>query len=202
MARLNKKVLVLVDESGTPGDPDFMLGAVAIAAKDVAVAGSILAGLRPSNAGEMHAVDMEGRNARTVLRGLCAGMGERGIVLVNKASAHHIGAPSDAYAAAVVEITKVAIQRYSTLMRIPRIGNVELLLDRTNINTARACQTVLARAQREDGRFKAVSHIASVDSCAVPFLQVADLTAYARRWSSSGEIGVAQLRAECGIELL
>ena len=134
-----------------------------------------------------------------VLRGLRAGLGERGLVMINKASAHHAGEPSDLYAAAVVEIAKVAIQRYSKLRNIPRIGNVELLMDRTGINIATACQTALARAQRDDGRFRAVSHIAAVDSCAVPFLQVADLTAYARRWSSNGEINAARLPTFCDV---
>ncbi|WP_299657060.1 hypothetical protein [uncultured Jannaschia sp.] len=191
-----------MDESGTPGDPDFMLGTVAIAARDVAVAGSVLARLRPGNAGEIHAVDMAGRDARVILERLQADLNARGVIFLNKASAHHQGAASEVYAAAVIEVTKVAIQRYAALKRIPKIGNVELLLDRTGINTSMDCQAALTRAQRDDGRFKAVSHIAMVDSCAVPFLQIADLNAYARRWISSGEITAKQLRDECGVELL
>lgn len=202
MARLNKKVLVLVDESGTPGAPDFMLGAVAVAARDVAVAGSVLAGLRPGNAGEMHAVNMEGQAARVVLRGLKSALNQRSMVLVNKASAHHHGERSEVYAAAAIEITKVAIKRYAALNKISKIGNVELILDRTEINTDATCQKALADAQRADGLFKAIAHVTSVDSCAVPFLQVADLTAYARRWVDSGEITAKRLTDECGIELL
>ena len=202
MARLNKKVLVLVDESGTPGASDFMLGAVAIAARDVAVAGSALAGLRPSNAGEMHAVDMEGHVARAVLKELRPGLGQRSMVLINKASAHHLGARPEVYAAAAIEITKVAIRRYAALEQIRQIGNVELILDRTEINTVAACQEALLRAQEEDGLFKAVAHVATVDSCAAPFLQVADLTAYLRRWVNGQEITAKRLRDECGIELL
>jgi len=202
VARLNKKVLVLVDESGTPGAPDFMLGAIAVAARDVAVAGSALAGLRPGNAGEMHAVDMDGQAARAVLGGLKPVLGQRSMVLINKASAHHHGERPEVYAAAVIEITKVAIKRYAARERIAKIGNVELILDRTEVNTHAACQKALADAQESDGLFKAVAHVASVDSCAVPFLQVADLTAYARRWVDNGEITAKQLTDACGIELL
>lgn len=202
MARLNKKVLVLVDESGTPGEPDFMLGAVAIAARDVAVAGSALAELRPGNAGEMHAVDMEGHVARTVLKKLRPVLDQRSMVLVNKASAHHRGARPEVYAAAAIEITKVAVRRYAALEQIRQIGNVELILDRTETNTVAICQEALSRAQEEDGLFKAVAHIAAVDSCAVPFLQVADLTAYSRRWVNGQEITAKRLQDECGIELL
>jgi len=168
----------------------------------VAVAGSVLAGLRPGNAGEIHAVDMAGRDARVILERLRTELETRGVIFVNKASAHHQGTAPEVYAAAVIEVTKVAIQRYAALKRISKIGNVELLLDRTGINTSTNCQDILARAQREDGRFKAVSHIATVDSCAVPFLQIADLAAYARRWTGTGEITAKQLSDECGVELL
>ncbi len=202
MAKLNKKVLVFVDESGAPGDTDFMLGAVAIAAKDVAFASSVLAGLRLGNASEIHAVDMTGRHARAILERLRIGMEKRGAIFVNRASAHHQGSAPEAYAAAVIEVTKIAIHRYAVLKRIQKIGNVELLLDRTGINGSTDCQAALERAQQEEGRFKAVSHIATVDSCAVPFLQVADLTAYARRWVSGGQITARQLSDQCGVELL
>lgn len=202
MARLNKKVLVLIDESGTPGAPDFMLGAVAMAARDLAVAANTLAGLRPGNAGEMHAVDMEGHAARAILRDLRLAMDQRSMVLINKASAHHHGRRPEVYAAAVIEITKVAIRRYAACEHISQIGNVELILDRTEINTNATCQQAFARAQKTDGRFKAVAHVASIDSCAVPFLQVADLTAYARRWVDNEEITAKRLTAEYGIELL
>ena len=179
-----------------------MLGAVAMAARDLAVAASSLAKLRPGNAGEMHAVDMEGHAARAVLRELRLALDQRCMVLINKASAHHHGGRPEVYAAAVIEITKVAIKRYAARERIPKIGNVELILDRTEINTDAICQKAFAGAQKADGLFKAVAHVASIDSCAVPFLQVADLTAYARRWVDSGEITAKRLTDECGIELL
>lgn len=202
MAGLNKRVLVFVDESGTAGEPDFTLGAVAVAARHAPVAESLLANLREKNAGELHANGMDGASARRLLQQLHEATQDRGLILVNKASAHHQGTAPQVYAAAVVEVVKVAIRRYGKHHRIPKIGNVELILDRNDTNKSDECRRCLAGAQRDDRLFQAVEHIASVDSAAARFLQVADLVAYARRWRDSGEINARQLERECGIALL
>lgn len=202
MSRLNKKVLVLVDESGTAGEPDFMLGAVAVAADRVAELSRSMMMLRPTGAGEAHAVNMSGIGGRKLVRRIVGTSAGQGLVLVNKASAHHVGTRPEIYAAAVIEIVKVAIQRYARRHHISGIGNIELILDRNEINAKQVCLARLQKAKEVDGRFKAVQHIAAVDSAAVPFLQLADLVAYSRRWRDAEELDASQLRRECGIELL
>ena len=202
MTRLNKKVLCFVDESGTPGRADFMLGAVAVHARDVSVAESLLLAQRPVGAGEIHATDVEGIVARRLLQELKDATADRRMVLLNKRGAHHPGSQHEVYVAATVEIVKVAIKRFASLHRIREIGNVELILDRNGINSSIECQLAFEKARRDDGRFRAVAHIAAVDSGAARFLQVADLVAYARRWCDQGEIDARRLRDACGVELL
>ncbi|WP_288959690.1 DUF3800 domain-containing protein [uncultured Sulfitobacter sp.] len=202
MAGLNKRVLVFIDESGTAGESDFMLGAVTIAARHASVAESILSSFREHNAGELHANKMEGVVVRRLLRQFHVATKDRGLIFLNKASAHHHGTAAQIYAAAVIEIVKAAIRRYGKLNNIHPIGNVELILDRNDTNKSEECTRILATAQREDKLFKAVEHIACVDSTAARFLQVADLVAYSRRWQEREEINGKRLEQECGIKLL
>ncbi|MBB3996151.1 hypothetical protein GGR95_003824 [Sulfitobacter undariae] len=202
MAGLNKRVLIFIDESGTAGEPDFMLGSVTVAARHASVAESILSNFREKNAGELHANKMEGVVARRLLQQFHGATKDRGLIFLNKASAHHHGTAAQIYAAAVIEIVKVAIRRYAKQHRIPKIGNIELILDRNDTNKSEECVLCLAAAQRDDKLFQAVEHIACVDSTAARFLQVADLVAYSRRWQERGEINGKQLESECGIKLL
>ena len=200
--RLNKKILVLIDESGTPGDSDFMLGAVAIAARHAGKMGSAFVALRDGAGGEAHAADMTGMTCRGLLRDTGSAMADMPVVTLNVSASHHVGSREEIYARGVIETVKATILRYGRAASLQSIGNVELILDRNGINETDAFRARMAAAQRTEGRFRAVSHVAALDSAAAPLLQVVDLVAYARRWRDSGEIDARTLERQCGVELI
>ncbi|WP_371158373.1 DUF3800 domain-containing protein [Jannaschia sp. 2305UL9-9] len=200
--RLNKKILVFIDESGTAGDPDFMLGAVVVASRHAGMVGSAFIGLRNGSGGEAHAAEMKGETCRRLLRETRGALSDVPVVTLNVSASHHTGGRDEIYARGIVEAVKVATLRYGRITGLQSVGNVELILDRNGINETDAFRARMVSAQKTEGRFRGVSHIAALDSAAAPLLQMADLVAYARRWRDAGEIDARRLDLECGVSLL
>ncbi len=200
--RLNKKILVCVDESGTPGDVDFMLGVVAVASRHAGLIGNTFIDLRGGLGGEAHAADLSTEAGRSLLRSTKAALAEYPFVTLNVSASHHEGNREEVYAKGVVEAVKVAILRYGRAAGLQSVGNVELILDRNGMNETGTFRGRMSDAQQSDGRFRGVSHVAALDSAAVPLLQIADLVAYARRWRDAGAVNAQLLEQECGVALL
>ena len=202
MAALNKKILCFVDETGGVGDPDFALGCLMIWSHECGRADKTFSDLLPSSANEIHASQQNPRYLQGLLARFARAEAAKGVLMINRLGAGHPGTPPEVYGRAVVDVVKTGIGRFGKLHRIGRPGNVEVILDASEVNNHPACRSLMEEARRSDGRFQAVRSIASLDSAASRMLQVADVVAHARRWTSSGAENAGGLKKSYGIVLL
>lgn len=183
MSRLNKKVICFADEFGTAGEPDFGFGLVFIWSYDCAYADRVFTDLLPSNANEVHA----SKWSMITLQKLMFDYHQKTAgkpLLLNKIGEKHSGERPEIYAKTLIETVKVGLRKFSHMHHLPKIGNVDLIIDASGHGTHASCKAILQNAQEQDGRFKAVRAISTVDSTACRMLQVADVVAYSRKWLS------------------
>lgn len=181
MARLNKKILCFMDEYGTAGGAGFSLGCVLVWSRDCGGADKAFSDLLPPSAHEIHA----SRASKGYIQDLLAGFAQTppaaGMIMLNKKGDAHVGERSEIYAKAVIETAKTGIKMFSKQNNLKqRIGNVELIIDLNSQNTNGVFHQHLTDAQSHDGIFKAVRHVAQIDSGASRILQLADVVAHSR----------------------
>ena len=112
-------------------------------------------------------------------------------------------APPRLYAQAVIETVKIGIKRFRTeVAHLPRIGNIEVLVDANHHNTHADFEDEIARARSAGGVFRGVNRVAPIDSAASRLLQLADIVAHARTWHASGELTAEVIRQRFGIHIL
>ena len=204
MAGLNKRILCFVDECGTAGENGFALGCVMAWARDCGRADKSMSDLLEPNANELHAADLDKRYLQSLLGRYAQTDGTQGILLMNRLGKVEVGPAPAIYAANLVETVKVAIGQFRGHHRLggQLIGNVELILDRNHHNTDPEFHRLIGDASRNDGRFKAVSHVSQIDSAASRLLQLADIVAYARTWIHNGQDNAQGLRENFNIRVL
>lgn len=199
---LNKKVLCFIDEYGTAGVNSFYLGAVLVLARDAGRVDKCFSDLLEPSANEIHAVSLDDGYLQSLLQRLW----ERGprdcMVLVNKKLTLSAGSPPVLYAQAVVDIVKTGLKLFKDdVLKRDTISNVDVITDVNQHNEHADFDAVIARAQRQDGRFKAVNRVVRLDSAASRLLQLADVVAHARKWIVDEELNAAGLRERFGIRM-
>lgn len=203
MAAQNKRILCFIDECGTAGEDGFALGCVMAWSRQSGRADKALSDLLEPNANELHATNL----SKAYLQSLLARYAQTDrpqMVLMNRLGTATEGTPSAIYATNVIETVKVAIGQFRKLNAIGGrgVGNVDLILDRNHHNCDPECQKIIATAQQNDGRFKAVNSVSQIDSAASRLLQLADVVAYARMWIHKGEDNAKGLHENYGIQVL
>jgi hypothetical protein len=199
---LNKKVLCFVDEYGTAGAGDLYLGAVLVLARHAGRIDRCFTGLLEANANEIHAAEMDDGYLQDLLRRFWgAAPGDR-IVLINQKIAARAGAGPVLYAQAIVETVKVGLKRFKKdVLGRETIGNVEVITDQNHQNDHADFRAEIERSQADDGRFKGVNRVVTIDSAASRLLQLADVVAYSRKWVNGGAIKAQALRKLYGIQM-
>ncbi|MEQ8602835.1 MAG: DUF3800 domain-containing protein [Marivibrio sp.] len=217
MPAKNKKILLLVDEHGGPGDPVFGFGVVmAPAAKANALAARLERRLSEEGLrGELRAAAVGTRNVSALLEAVAhADGGGPPALLAARGVAAPGGriTPSDRrrlYEDALAETGKAVVAHYKrTVARRPVINNVELIIDRNQYsgdpNLARDFGDRSRRSggPRVGGHAKAIEHVAAIDSNASRLLQLADLAASTLAWLAAGEVTSRVLTERFGVKRL
>jgi len=203
MARLNKKILCFVDEYGTAGDPGFSLGCVMVWSRKCGQADKAFCDLLPASAHEIHASKSSSGYVQGLLAGFAQTKPAADMIMLNKKSDAHVGTRPQIYAKAVIETAKAGIKMFARQNHLKgQIGNVELIVDLNAQNTNGEFYDHLNGARKSDGIFRAVQHVAQIDSGASRILQLADVVAHSRAWVTKEEENAAGLREKFNIVLL
>jgi len=217
MPAKNKKILLLVDEHGGPGDAVFGFGVVMVpAAKANALAARLEGRLDAEGVrGELRAATVGASNVSALLEAVAqdarhgppALLAARGVCAPDGPLT-----PSDRrrlYRAALSETVKAAIAYYKrTVARRSIINNVELIIDRNQYSgdpdLARdfVAWSPQGRQPTVGGHAKAVEHVAAIDSNASRLLQLADLAASTLAWLAAREVTSRTLNDRFGVKRL
>jgi Protein of unknown function (DUF3800) len=204
MAAQNKRILCFIDECGTAGEPGFALGCVMAWARDCGRADKSLSDLLEPNVNELHAANLTKEYIQSLLARFAQTDRPQGMILMNRLGTMFDGTAPAIYAGNVIETVKVAVGQFRDLHGISGrgLGNVELILDLNQHNSNPEFQRLILDASKNDGRFRAVSHVSQIDSAASRLLQLADVVAYARMWIHRGEENAKGLHENYGIRVL
>lgn len=200
--RLNKKILCFIDEHGTAGTGPFHLGAVFVLAHEAGRIDKCFSDLLEPNANEIHGVNLTDGYLQGLLQRLRASAPQDRLLLQNQRFAERPGEAPLLYAQAVVETVKIGLKGFRKKLGRDRIANVDIVTDVNQHNDHPLFAAEIARAQREDGRFRGVNRVVTIDSAASRLLQLADVVAHARKWIVSEELNAQGLRDRFGIEVL
>jgi hypothetical protein len=204
MAGLNKKILCFVDEYGTAGEPGFALGAVLVWAHECGRADKVFTDLLPSSVNEVHASRWKPHTLQALLARFAQAEAPASLVMLNKLGDGAVGERPELYARALIETVKAGVRRFADQNRVrsKTIGNVDVIIDVNEQNTHVDFHRIMATAQVEDGRFRAVNRVVQLDSAASRMLQVADMVAHARSWIDRAEDNATGLREKYRIAVL
>lgn len=204
MPAQNKRILCFIDECGTAGEPGFALGCVMAWARECGRADKSLSDLLEPNVNELHAANLTREYIQSLLARFSQTERPQGMILMNRLGTKFEGTAPAIYAGNVIETVKVAIGQFRDLHRIGGrgLGNVELILDLNQHNTAPEFERLISDARLHDGRFRAVNRVSQIDSAASRLLQLADVVAYARMWIHRGEENAKGLHESYGIRVL
>lgn len=199
---LNKKILCFIDESGTAGAGAISFGAVFVFARDAARVDKRFSDQLEANANEIHAAKLSDNYLQGLLHRFWADGLEGQIVMVNQLCPARDGDAATLYAEGVVATVKAGLRLFkSEVLGRETIGNVELIIDANNHNCDATFMAAIKKAQAEDGRFRAVNHVACLDSAASRLLQLADVAASTRRWVTNADLNAEGLRRQYGVRL-
>jgi hypothetical protein len=198
--RLNRKILCFLDEHGTAGHGEFYLGAVLVFAQAAGNIDKRFSDLLPSSVNEVHASKFDDRLLQCLLTEMAI---NRNFLMINRKHKLRVPAPPRLYAQAVIETVKVGIKRFrEEVAHLPRIGNIDVIVDANHHNTAADFADEIAKAQLVGGVFRGVNSVAQIDSAASRLLQLADVAAYSRKWYDAGEFTAATMRQRFGVHIL
>lgn len=200
--RLNKKVLCFIDEYGTACVAPFHLGAVFVLANEAGRLDKCFSDLLEPTAQEIHAARLSDGYLQGLLHRLWVEAPRDRVIMLNQKFAVLDGDPPVLYAQAIVEIVKIGLKRFRTVLGRNTIANVDVITDVNHHNDHPHFTAELERARLNDGRFRGVNRIVRLDSAAPRLLQLADVVAYARKWIVAEEVNAQGLRDSYGIEIL
>ena len=198
--RLNKKILCFIDEHGTAGVGDLYLGAVFVFAREAGALDKRFSDLLPSTAKEIRASELDDRFLQSLLARLAP---RDDFLMLNRKHGLRVPAPPRLYAQALIETVKIGIKRFrAEIVHLPRIGNIEVLVDANHHNTHPDFVDEIDKAKVASGIFRGVNRVAPIDSAASRLLQLADVVAHARTWHRSDAFTAETIRQRFGIHIL
>lgn len=198
---LNKTVLCFVDEYGTPGKGDVCFGMVTVLASNAGRLDKCFSDRLNDSANEIHAVDLDDEYLKSLMKDFYKNAPENGFTLVNRKASSRKGTPEFIYACGLIEAVKVAILTFrEDVLKISSINNVQVIVDFNNYNTHEVFKAEIAKAMSQDNKFKAVKHLASIDSAASRMLQLADIVAYSRKFINRESMSAQELHRLYGIQ--
>jgi hypothetical protein len=156
------------------------------------------------NANEIHAGELNDDYCQTLLVNFWKNTPPDDLVLINrKPTNDQDGSPPVVYARARIETVKIGLKRFrEEVLKCRTIGNAEVITDVNGHNSHCTFDAEIVRAQREDGLFRGVRHVAKIDSAASRMLQLADVVAYSRRWLIKKQLNASAIHHRLGIEIL
>lgn len=199
--KLNKKVLCLIDEYGTAGAGDLYLGAVILLAREAGRVDKCFSDLLEPTANEIHAAHLDDGYLQGLLHRFWLNAPRDRLVLVNQKFGQTGGEGPVIYARALIDTVKVGLKRFKDVLGRETIGNVDVITDVNHHNDHPLFEAEIVRAQREDGRFRAVNRVTKLDSAASRLLQLADVVAHSRKWIIGPDLNAAGLRERFGIQI-
>jgi hypothetical protein len=199
--RLNKKVLCFIDEYGTPNQEDLYFGIVTVLASENGRLDKCFSDQLNDSANEIHAVNLSDEYLKTLMRNFHKNAPENCFTLINrKVSAREGNAPF-IYACGLIDAVKVGISTFRRdILKASSINNVEVIIDRNQYNTHVDFEGEISKARSQDNKFKAVTHIAAIDSAASRMLQLADIAAYSRKFINNRSMSAQELHRLYGIQ--
>lgn len=205
MPSLNRKIICLVDESGTAGDDEFSLGFVFVFASEAAKLDKLFTDLLPKGFGEFHAHKHEFEFYRRTMESFCSLSDGTSLTMFSfRQSYAGEVCRQRYYARALVDGFKATARKFrrSELSGSKMINNVELILDSNSQNVGEIFSSFIASAMSNDGLFRAVQRCQPIDSSVSRLLQLADAVAYSRRLVDQGKIKTGTLKSDLGIQII
>lgn len=198
----NKKVLFFIDEYGTAGKGDLYFGGVIALAKHTGRLDKCFSDQLEENAHEIHAVKMDNEYLKDLMMRFWQSSPQDNIVLINrKVSIQHGSAPV-LYAQGLIETVKVGLKSFKKkAFNQEYINNVEVIIDSNHHNNHRDFEAEISEEKSKGSTFRAVNHVAKIDSAASRMLQLADIVAYSRKFINDKKLNAQQLNEQCGIQI-
>jgi hypothetical protein len=199
--RLNKKVLCFIDEYGTPSQEDLHFGVVTVLASDNGRLNKCFSDQLPDNANEVHAVNLSDEYLKNLMRDFYKNAPVNCFTLINRQVTAREGSAPFVYACGLIDAVKVSISTFrKEILKTSSINNVEVIVDRSHFNTHQDFETEISKVRALDNKFKAVAHVAAIDSAASRMLQLADLAAYSRKFINNKSMSAQELYRLYGIQ--
>lgn len=175
---LVKRFLLFVDETGSPGDIGFALGAVLVPASHAPRVDHLI-GLLWNSPRELHAAESAKLRILTLLSKVLLGNNDVLAFCFNE-SPNPSHSRDEAYASALINCTKMALKKGSRYFAPAKLNNVMLILDANQTHVSKSFRIQINDALATDNKFKAVKSVPAIDSKASRLLQLADCVAYIR----------------------
>ncbi len=202
MPRLNKRVLVFVDEHGSPGQPGFALGCVAVYGRDAGKADKVFSDRLRDTAKEIHAAELERDYVHEILAAFAGAQRRPATMVMLNRIAREVGdTPSVLYGRTLVETVSTAHGIFKKKACLGSVRKVHVMIDfHEQHSRSEDFWTVIGSARQNHGHFKGVSHVAMIDSAASRLLQLADLVAGAQ--SRADSTGMSPRSSETRYDIL
>ena len=194
-------MLRFVDKSGTAGEEGFSLGRVIVFAEDAGRADKIFSDLLPENTNKIHSVERGYDGLQKIVADFASRKPES-LKMMNRLAQEQGNEPAETYGNALVATVKTGLNLFRKRMKMKTIGNVHLIIDANHHNSSCVFQRIVNDAKANDGYFRAVKHVALIDSAASRLLQLADVAAYSRNWILKKKISARELEHQCKIDLI
>jgi hypothetical protein len=200
-AKLNKKVLCFIDEHGTPGQGDLYFGIVTVLAIENGRLDKCFSDQLNDSANEIHAAELNNEYLKSLMKNFHQHAPQNCFTLINRKVAAREGNTQFIYACGLIDAVKVAISTFrEAILKTQSINNVEVIIDRNSYNTHKDFEVEISKARSHDNKFKAVTHVAAIDSAASRMLQLADIAAYSRKFINDRSMTAQELNRLYGIQ--
>jgi Protein of unknown function (DUF3800) len=200
-AKWNKKVLCFIDEHGTPNQGALYFGIVTVLAIENGRLDKCFSDQLDDSAKEIHAAELNGEYLKSLMKDFHQNAPKNCFTLINRKVSAREGSAPFVYACGLIDAVKIGISTFrEEILKTPSIHNVEVIIDRNSYNTHKDFEAEISKTRSHDNRFKAVTHIAAIDSAASRMLQLADIAAYSRKFINDKSMTAKELNRLYGIQ--
>lgn len=200
--RLNKKVLCFIDEYGTAGQGDLYFGCVVVLARQAGQIDKCFSDQLEPTANEIHAVRLSDRYLKDLMQRFWKSSPAEHFILINRKIGAQAGSPAVLYAQALVETVKIGLTLFrKDVLKTATINNVDVITDINSQNSHPDFDAEIDQSKSDGGLFRAVNIVSKVDSAASRILQLADITAYSRKFILANDLSADQMHRLYGIRI-